>query len=147
MIGSGSLTVKAALEKTCEGLFNTNVLAKCMMGCKKVILLEENKYLAELSIGIPPVHGKYESIIEIEEIEKSKTYKLIITAEGDSGNVKAIGFVHLEPEEVSKTNLNYSFEAEVGGKVSMVGGRILKGVGKIIIQDFFKKFGKELGRI
>ncbi|MFZ3588859.1 CoxG family protein [Bacillus sp. DJP31] len=147
MNGSGSLTVNASIEKTCAGLYNTDVLVKCLMGCKKLKLIENNKYLAELSIGIPPVNGKYESIIEIEEIEKAKTYKLIITAEGDAGNVKATGLINLLEEQKNKTNLSYTFEAEVGGKVSMVGGKILNGVGKLIIQDFFKKFGKELGRI
>jgi carbon monoxide dehydrogenase subunit G len=144
MNGSGSLTLEAGLERTWEGLFNPAILEKCMMGCRKLTKIDQNKYVAEISIGIPPLNGKYESIIEIEEIEKWKTYKLMIKAEGDSGNVEATSLINLIPEDDGKTTLSYTFEAEVSGKALSVGNRIVRGVGKLMIQDFFKKFGKEL---
>lgn len=147
MNGSGTLTLDATLKQSWDGLFNPEILEKCMMGCRKLTLIEHNKYLAELSIGVPPINGKYESVIEIDEIETLKTYRLIIKADGDTGSVEATSLINLVPEGEHKTTLNYTFEAEVGGKASKVGGRILKGVGKLIIQDFFKKFGKELKRV
>jgi carbon monoxide dehydrogenase subunit G len=144
MNGNGSTTVEASLERTWEGLFNSSILENCMMGCRKLILIDKNTYLAELSIGIPPVSGKYEANIITEEIEKWKTYKLTIKANGDSGSVLATSLINLITEYDEKTTLSYAFEAEVSGKASKVGSRILKGVGKLMIQDFFKKFGKEL---
>ncbi|MBM7663490.1 carbon monoxide dehydrogenase subunit G [Bacillus mesophilus] len=144
MNGNGSILLESSLENTWDGLFDPDILEKCMMGCKKLTHIDKNTYLAELKIGVPPVSGKYESHIVTEEVEKFKTYRLIIKAEGDSGGVEATSLINLTKETDEKTLLSYSFEAEVNGKASKVGDRILKGVGKLLIQDFFKKFGKEL---
>lgn len=147
MNGSGKLTLEAGLKESCEGLFNTDLIEKCMMGCRKLTEIGQHKYVAEIIIGIPPVNGQYDSNIEIKEIEKWKTYKLIVKADGDVGNVMATGIINLMKESENKTALHYTFEADVDGKASKVGSRILKGVGKLIIQDFFKKYGKELKKL
>ena len=116
------------------------------MGCKKLEPVDENKYEAELSIGIAAVKGKYESTIEIADVQKPNHYKLVVKGEGGPGSVEAAGVVDLVPIDDNKTELNYTYEAEVGGKVAMVGQRMLNGVAKLIIQDFFKKFNKELAK-
>ncbi len=144
MIGNGSFTLDAPLLKSWEGLFNPNILEKCIMGCKNLTLLEKNKYLAEISIGLPPINGKYESIIENQEIEKWKSYKLIIKAVGVKADVEASCLINLVPENDNKTMLVYSFDAQIRGKATILGKGLLREVGKLIIQDFFKKFGKEL---
>ncbi|MFC0471235.1 carbon monoxide dehydrogenase subunit G [Halalkalibacter kiskunsagensis] len=147
MNGKGSLTLEAGIERSWEVLLDPHVLEKCIMGCKKLDLIEENKYTADLAIGIAAVKGKYESTIEIADIEKPKHYKLIVKGAGGPGNVEAIGEIDLIPIDENTTTLSYSYEAEVAGKVAMVGQRMLSGVAKLIIQDFFKKFGKELKRM
>ncbi|WP_246943383.1 CoxG family protein [Bacillus pinisoli] len=144
MNGNGNIVLDASVNQAWEGLFDPEILEKCMMGCKKLSLVGENTYLAELKIGVPPVSGKYNSTIVTEEVEKLKTYRLTIKAEGDSGGVEAISLINLDSESIDKTNLSYSFEATVSGKASKVSDKILRGVGKLLIQDFFKKFGKEL---
>jgi uncharacterized protein len=147
MNGTGNLTLDAGVEQSWEVLLDPKVLEKCIMGCNKLTLIDENKYIAELSIGIAAVKGKYESTIEIADIEKHKSYKLIVKGEGGPGNVEATGVIELNPIDENSTKLNYTFEADAGGKVAMVGQRMLSGVAKLIIQDFFKKFGKELRKI
>jgi uncharacterized protein len=147
MNGEGSLTLEAGLQQSWDILLDPNVLQKCIMGCNKLTQVEENKYKAELAIGIAAVKGKYESTIEIADIENLKSYKLIVKGEGGPGNVEATGVIHLEHQDENHTLLSYTYEAEVGGKVAMVGQRMLSGVAKLIIQDFFKKFGKELKNI
>ncbi|MDQ0218705.1 carbon monoxide dehydrogenase [Peribacillus cavernae] len=147
MNGKGSLTLEAGIEKAWDVLLDPNVLEKCIMGCKKMEQESENKYNADLSIGIAAVKGKYESTIEIADIEKPSHYKLIVKGEGGPGNVEAAGIIDLTPIDENTTELAYTYEADVGGKVAMIGQRMLGGVAKLIIQDFFKKLGKELKRI
>lgn len=147
MNGQGTLKLDAGIEKSWEVLLDPNVLEKCIMGCKKLDQEAENIYNAELSIGIAAVKGKYESTIEISDIERPKHYKLIVKGEGGPGNVEATGIIDLSPINENTTELAYTYEAEVGGKVAMIGQRMLGGVAKLIIQDFFKKLAKELKRI
>ncbi|WP_409292608.1 SRPBCC family protein [Peribacillus sp. SCS-37] len=147
MNGQGTLKLDAGIEKSWDVLLDPEVLQKCIMGCKKLELEAENKYNAELSIGIAAVKGKYESTIEIADLQKPKHYKLIVKGEGGPGNVEATGIIDLRPLNETSTELAYSYEAEVGGKVAMIGQRMLGGVAKLIIQDFFKKLANELKRI
>jgi uncharacterized protein len=147
MNGQGTLKLDAGIERSWEVLLDPRVLEKCIMGCKSLEQETENKFHAELSIGVAAVKGKYESTIEIADIERPKHYKLIVKGEGGPGNVDAAGVIDLRPINENITELAYTYEAEVGGKVAMIGQRMLGGVAKLIIQDFFKKLSKELKTI
>lgn len=107
-------------------------------GSQKLVLVDDNKYEAELSIGIAAIKGNYSSTIEILDLEEPRHYKLAVKGEGAPGTVEAVGIVDLTPDGESSTLLNYSYEAEVGGKVAMVGQRMLGGVAKLVIQDFLR---------
>jgi carbon monoxide dehydrogenase subunit G len=114
------------------------------MGCKKLELVEENKYEADISMGVASVKGDYSTTIELANINKPISYQMIVKGEGGPGSIEAVADITLESVDENNTVLSYSFEAEVGGKVAMVGQRMLGGVSKLVIKDFFKKFGKEL---
>ncbi|WP_146604408.1 SRPBCC domain-containing protein, partial [Rhodoplanes roseus] len=43
------------------------------------------------------------------------------------------------------TRLAYEFEAEVGGKVAAVGGRLLDSATRLIIREFFEALGRRAG--
>lgn len=147
MNGKGSVTLEAGIEQAWNVLLNPDVLAKCIMGCNKLELVEEGKYKADLSVGIAAVKGNYSSTIELADLEAPKHYKLIVRGEGAPGHVEAIGIVDLVAVDEHTTTLNYEYEAKVGGKVAMIGQRMLGGVAKLIIKDFFKKFSKEVKQV
>ncbi|WP_102347246.1 SRPBCC family protein [Bacillus sp. Marseille-P3661] len=144
MDGKGSLKLEAGIEQAWEVLLNPDALKACIMGCETLELVEENKYAANLSVGIAAVKGDYTSTIEITDVQKPTHYRLIVKGEGGPGTVQATADIDLTQEDENTTVLTYTYDAEVGGKVAMVGQRMLGGVAKLIIKDFFKKFGKEL---
>lgn len=144
MNGKGSVQLDAGIEKAWDVLMDPEILANCIMGCEKLNLVEEGVYRADLQVGIAAVKGSYSSTIELTDLEKPKHYKMIVKGEGGPGHVEATGIVDLESVDENTTKLNYSYEADVGGKVAMVGQRMLGGVAKMIIKDFFKKFSKEI---
>ena len=144
MEGKGSLNLPAGIEQSWNVLLDSEVLKRCIMGCKKLELVEENKYEAEISMGVASVKGDYSTTIELANINKPISYQMIVKGEGGPGSIEAVADITLESVDENNTVLSYSFEAEVGGKVAMVGQRMLGGVSKLVIKDFFKKFGKEL---
>ncbi|MGW6435741.1 SRPBCC family protein [Peribacillus butanolivorans] len=144
MEGKGSLNLPAGIEQSWDVLLDSEVLKRCIMGCKKLELVEENKYEADISMGVASVKGDYSTTIELANIKKPISYQMIVKGEGGPGSIEAVADITLESVDENNTVLSYSFEAEVGGKVAMVGQRMLGGVSKLVIKDFFKKFGKEL---
>jgi uncharacterized protein len=147
MEGKGKLELPAGIEQSWEVLLDSEVLKKCIMGCKKMELVGENKYEADISMGVAAVKGDYTSTIELSNIEKPKSYRMTVKGEGGPGSIEAVADISLESVDETTTVLHYTYEAEVGGKVAMVGQRMLGGVAKLIIKDFFKKFGKELKKV
>ncbi|MDQ1005151.1 carbon monoxide dehydrogenase subunit G [Neobacillus niacini] len=144
MEGKGKLNLPAGIEQSWDVLLDSEVLKRCIMGCKKLELVEENKYEADISMGVAAVKGDYSSTIELANIDKPKSYRMIVKGEGGPGSIEAVADINLESVDENTTVLHYTFEAEVGGKVAMVGQRMLGGVAKLVIKDFFSKFGKEL---
>ncbi|MDQ0253382.1 carbon monoxide dehydrogenase subunit G [Evansella vedderi] len=146
MNGNGKMELPGLKEDVFNSLLEPELLQKCMMGCKKLEKIGENKYAADLSVGIAAVKGKYEATIQLEDVEFPNHYKIIVHGEGKPGFVNAEGVIDLSDLENEETLLEYTYTAEVGGKVASIGQRMLGGVAKLIISDFFKKAKKELQR-
>lgn len=147
MEGKGKISLPASVEQSWDVLMDSEALKNSIMGCKKLEVVGEYKYEADISMGVAAVKGDYFAKIELTNMERPDKYRMIIKGDGASGSIEAIADVSLEAVDETKTTLYYTYEAEVGGKVAMVGQRMLGGVAKLIIKDFFKKFEKELKKI
>ncbi|MFB4165494.1 carbon monoxide dehydrogenase subunit G [Alteribacillus sp. JSM 102045] len=146
MEGKGEIKLPGNKEEVFNQLMDPDVLEKCIMGCKDLEKMEENKYKADLSVGIASVKGKYDATITLTNVEEPNHYTLIVHGEGNPGIVDAEGNIHLESDGANETLLHYTYTADVKGKVASIGQRMLGGVAKLIINDFFKKAKKELQR-
>jgi carbon monoxide dehydrogenase subunit G len=144
MNGSGALELNAPIDQVWIKLMDPHVLAVCMMGCKKLELIDNLKYKADLAVGIAAVKGKYEATIALEDVQAPNSYKLVMHGAGTPGFLDAKGFLNLDSVDEETTTLTYTYTAEVGGKVAAIGQRMISGVAKLIIQDFFKKMKKEI---
>ncbi|WP_080872760.1 SRPBCC family protein [Oceanobacillus timonensis] len=147
MDGKGSIKLQGNKETVFASLLNPEVLKNCIMGCKELNQQEENVYQVDLSVGVAAVKGKYDATIRLADVEAPKSYRLIVHGEGGPGFVDAEAEIQLVTVENNITELNYTYEAQVGGKVASIGQRMLSGVAKLIINDFFKKVKKELEKV
>ncbi|MED1644425.1 carbon monoxide dehydrogenase subunit G [Brevibacillus agri] len=144
MNGNGSVELNASIEQVWAKILNPEVLSQCIMGCKELVLIEDGKYRADLAVGIAAVKGIYDATIQLADVQELKSYKLVVRGEGAPGFVEAEGLIELTSVEGGGTTLSYSYNAEVGGKVAAIGQRMLGGVAKLLISDFFKKLKKEI---
>lgn len=144
MNGNGKIELPGTADQIFPQLLNPEVLQNCILGCKSLELIKENKYKADLQIGIAAVKGKYDATITLEDVEASNHYKLVVHGEGGPGFVDAEGIIDLTVIDEKNTLLEYTYEAAVSGKIASIGQRMLGGVAKLIISDFFKKIKKEL---
>ena len=147
MNGKGSIKLQGNRETVFTSLLNPEVLKNCNMGCKELIQQEENVYQVDLSVGVAAVKGKYDAAIRLADVNAPESYRLIVHGEGGPGFVDAEAEIQLVDVDDNKTELKYTYEAEVGGKVASIGQRMLGGVAKLIINDFFKKVKKELEKV
>jgi uncharacterized protein len=147
MDGEGSIQLNGNIGTVFTSLLDPEVLKNCIMGCNDLTKKEDNVYVADLSVGVAAVKGKYDATIHLADLQPPNSYKLIVNGEGAPGFVDAEAEIQLVPIDDENTELRYTYEAAVGGKVAAIGQRMLGGVAKLIIKDFFKKIKRELEKV
>ncbi|MFH2127629.1 MAG: SRPBCC domain-containing protein [Pseudomonadota bacterium] len=70
-------------------------------------------------------------------------YQLIGEGSGTPGFVKGVTEIQLVGSE-HKTTVTYTGEVQVGGLIAGVGQRMISGIAKMMLGQFFKKMKKEL---
>ncbi len=62
-----------------------------------------------------------------------------------SASVRARVGSRLPPQENGVTSVSYVYEAEIGGKVASIGGRLLDGAARVVIGQFFAALARQAG--
>lgn len=139
----GEVLVEAKQDTVWKALNDQAVLKAATPGCKSLEEEEPDHYKADITLGIAAVRGQYEADIKILDKDEPNQYRLIMNADSSAGFVEGDAVVQLEYEE-GKTKIKYEGTAKVGGLIAGVGQRILSGIAKMIVKDFFKKIAKEV---
>ena len=130
-------------EKVWEVLTNPRHLEKAIPGCEALEELETGKYDATLKIGIAAVKGTYKGMAQVADAHAPHNYRLIVEGGGNPGFVKGEALIELSHED-QKTIVSYQGEGQVGGLIAGVGQRLISGIAKMMVGQFFKQIGKEL---
>ena len=133
----------ASQEKVWEVLTGPATLEKAIPGCDKLTEQEPGKYDLVLKIGISVVKGTYSGKAEVADPEPPRRYRLIMEGSGTPGFVKGEADIELS-EEGEKTLVTYHGEGQVGGLIAGVGQRLIGGVAKMLLGQFFKNMEKGL---
>jgi 2-furoyl-CoA dehydrogenase large subunit len=134
--GSGEARVKAPPEAVWRMLLDPDTLADIIPGCRKIEKLFDTHFRAEINLGIGPVKGEYRAEVRLADLVPPRTATLHASATGALGFGRGSGRVTLTSDG-NGTQLTYEYEAEIGGKVASVGGRLLDATARLVIRQFF----------
>lgn len=142
----GSRDLAVTQQQAWDALNNPEVLKACIPGCEKVEASGENAYSVGMALRIGPVAARFTGAITLSDIQPPVSYKLSFEGQGGpAGFGKGASEVMLTPIE-GGTRLDYSVNAQVGGKVAQLGQRLIDGAAKSLAEDFFKRFDAEMTR-
>ncbi|MBE3590740.1 MAG: carbon monoxide dehydrogenase subunit G [Firmicutes bacterium] len=139
---SGQIFIPLSKERVWQALNDPAVLEKATPGCRELRPAGADRYQAVVELGIAAVKGRYEGTLEIAERQPPDRYRLRLAGSGGPGFVEAELEVALEEGE-GGTTVRYTGQAQVGGPIAAVGQRVLGGVAKLIMGDFFKALARE----
>ena len=139
----GTYKFKAPQEKVWEVLTHPRHLEKAIPGCQKLEEIEPGKYDATLKIGIAAIKGTYKGMAEVADPQPPHKYRLIVEGGGSPGFVKGEALIELSHQNQS-TTVSCQGEGQVGGLIAGVGQRLISGIAKMMLGQFFKQIGKEL---
>jgi len=134
----GIYTFKAPREKVWQVLLDPKILAQCMPGCEELKEIGPDQYEANVKVGIAAVKGTYKAKISIKDKQPPSHYVLSGQGSGSPGFMQGDVVIDLE-EKGGETQLKYSTDAKVGGLIAGVGQRMIGGIAKMMIDQFFKK--------
>lgn len=140
---AGTYKFNATQEKVWEVLTNPRHLEKAIPGCEKLEELEPGKYDATLKIGIAAVKGTYKGMAQVADPQAPDKYRLIVEGGGGPGFVKGEALIELSYQNQT-TIVSYQGEGQVGGLIAGVGQRLISGIAKMMVGQFFKQIGNEL---
>lgn len=142
----GSYKFEADVARVWKAFTDPQYLEKAIPGCESLKEYEPNKYDALLKIGIPAVKGSYTGKFEILDANPPQQCRLVGEGSGTPGFVKSDTTIRLTGEQNS-TVVNYSGDVQVGGLISGIGQRMIGGIAKMMLKQFFKKMSEELKRV
>ena len=139
----GEESFEVGIETLWRALNDPAVLVKCIPGCKEMIDHGGDRFKLILNLKIASVGGSFEGAISLSDKQPPAQCKVAVSGEGSLGQGSGAATFSLEQQEAG-TLMRYSGEGEIGGLVAGVGQRILKGVAKHLIGQFFKALRREV---
>ncbi|WP_144460862.1 CoxG family protein [Siminovitchia fortis] len=135
-----------SVETLWNTLQNKEVLRGALPGCKSFDEVEDDVYDAELGINVGPVKGVFTA--EVRQVEKREPefYKLLVHGKGKPGEIDAVAEMGLKDSEAGAV-LTCSADVKVTGILASVGQRVMGGVAKLLLGQFFKDIEKETKKI
>ncbi len=139
----GSYTFEAPRERVWSVLLNPDSLQSCLPGCESMSVTGEDQYEATMKVGVAAIRGTYKGKVRISDKQEPESYKLLVEGSGGPGFVRGEALIELV-DQGGTTQINVHGDGQVGGTVAGVGQRMLGGVAKMIMGQFFDCLKKQL---
>ena len=134
----GSYTFNAPRDRVWQVLLDPKVMAQCMPGCESMNEVAPDQFEAVMKVGVASVKGTYKGKVSIKDKQAPSHY--VLSGQGSGGPGFMQGDVAIDLAETDgQTVLKYSTDAKIGGLIASIGQRMLNGVAKMMVEQFFKK--------
>ena len=138
---TGGQLIPLAQAEVWRGLNDPEILKQCITGCDSIVLSGDNEYKVSMTAAVGPVKAKFAGKMAITDMNPPNSYALAFEGSGGAaGFAKGGEKVTLEADG-DATILTYTVDAQIGGKLAQLGGRLIDATAKKLAGDFFEKFG------
>jgi len=133
----GAYTFPAQPQQVWDLLLDPESLRTCIPGVESLTETSPDHWDAVLKVGVAAIKGTYKSKVAIAEQAPPNEYTLLVEGSGGPGFVKGSARIILEPEG-DGTRVRVEGDGQVGGMLAGVGQRMLPGVAKMLMNQFFE---------
>ena len=138
---SGSQVIDAPREAVWKGLNDPKVLQQCIPGCESIVASSPTQMSAKVVLKIGPVKAAFKGSVTLSDIKAPESYRISGKGEGGfAGFASGGATVKLTANGPSETLMEYDVDAQVGGKIAMLGSRLVDSTAQSLANQFFDKF-------
>ena len=117
-------------------LMDPEAIKSCLPGCKELRPIGDNRYQAEMSIGVAAVTGTFNATVTLSDLQPPSSYRLGVEASGKPGFANGSALIALKPT-TDGTEVEVKATSDVGGLIARVGQRLIEGVARMSMDRFF----------
>lgn len=141
---SGSRIIAADRETVWAKLNDAETLKACIPGCEELTGSPEEGFEAVVKQKVGPVKATFKGAVSLEDVNAPVSYRLVGEGKGGvAGFAKGGADVSLA-EVAEGTELTYTVDAQVGGKLAQLGSRIIGGFSRKMADAFFENFQQQV---
>ena len=141
---NGTATLNAPRDRVWAALNDPAVLKACIPGCQELEKVSDTEFQATVRAAVGPVKATFKGRVQLLDLDPPNGYRIAGEGQGGvAGFAKGGANVRLEDAE-GGTRMTYDVEAQIGGKLAQLGGRLINGVAKKYADEFFANFAKQL---
>jgi hypothetical protein len=141
-----SQRIPASKQKVWAALNDPDILKQCIPGCQSLEMSTPNEMTATVVLRVGPVKATFGGKVTLSDLDPPNSYR--ISGEGSggiAGFAKGGATVKLSEESSDVTILSYEVDAQIGGKLAQLGGRLIDSTAKKLAGEFFTSFGEVVG--
>ena len=138
LTGSGQAIVPVPPQQVWDTLLDPVKLAAVIPGCRTLDQVAENSYTANISIGVGAVRGRFQTHIQLSDLDPPNSIVLSGGMTGPLGSSSGEGHVTLTAT-ADGTQVDYTYDVNITGKVAAIGSRMLNGTARVLVDQFFKR--------
>ena len=143
---TGSYLIPAPRQRVWEALNDPEILAKAIPGCESLTEEEPRTFRARVTLKIGVVSAAFDGRVVLDPVSPPARFDLRGEASGGlAGFAKGGAEITLDAISEKETRLDYHATADIGGRVAMVGGRLIQSVASSLADRFFAAFAQSVG--
>jgi carbon monoxide dehydrogenase subunit G len=132
----GSSEIPVDRQRVWDAFLDPTTLATAIPGCEKLEAIGPGEFKATMKVGVGPIKGTFEGKVRLSDLEPPDRYRMAVEGTGSPGFVRGDAAMELS-DAGSGTRVSYSADVQVGGLIASVGQRMLGGVSKMMLDQFF----------
>ena len=136
----GRHTIAVPREAVYAALNDPDVLQQCIPGCKELARHSDTEFEAVVGLKIGPGKATFNSMVTLTNLNPPESYTLAGKGKGGAAGFANGGADVRLDEDGDSTVLEYTFEANVGGKLAQIGSRLVESTTRKLAANFFEKF-------
>jgi uncharacterized protein len=141
---TGERRIPAPRQTVWEALNNPDVLKASIPGCESLERLADDEMKATAAVKVGPISARFTGKVQLTDIDPPNGYRISGEGQGGvAGFAKGGANVALK-EDGDDTLLSYQVNAQVGGKLAQLGGRLIDATAKQMADAFFDRFSKQV---
>jgi uncharacterized protein len=140
----GSVTITASPEQVWQALNDPEVLRQCIPGCEEVQQISPEEMHARVLLRMGPVRARFAGKVKMTDVRPMQGYTLNFEGSGGSaGFARGSSVITLAAVD-GGTQLAYTAQASVAGKLGQIGGRLMDASAGQLADKFFNSFKAHL---